>query len=129
MSKKRNKKKPVVDRRFGIDGVSFILWSKKIHFIHIVFILVFLYFVWHVTYMSIENRAIEKKGRVIIGVIDDTRKVGGKGIRRCTYHFLVNNKIYEGRVDDDYLNIGDSVEIMFLPDNPSKNRTTKFFER
>lgn len=129
MSKKRNKMKPVVGRRFGIDGASIILWSKKIHFIHIVLILTFLYFVWHVTYMSIETRTIEKNGRVIIGVIDDTRKVGGKGIRRCTYHFFVDNKIYEGRVDDDYLNIGDSIKIMFLPNNPSKNRTIKFFER
>jgi len=129
MSKKRDKRKPVVGRRFGIDGVSIILWSKKIHFIHIVLILTFLYFVWHVTYMSIENRTIEKNGRAIIGVIDDTRKVGGKGIRRCTYHFFVDNKIYEGRVDDDYLNIGDSIEIVFLPNNPSKNRTTNFFEK
>jgi hypothetical protein len=79
--------------------------------------------------MSIENRAIEKNGRVIIGVIDDTRKVGGKGIRRCTYHFRMDNVKYEGSVDDDYLNVGDSIEIMFLPNDPSKNRATKNLER
>ncbi len=88
-----------------------------------------MYFICHGTYISIENRAIEKYGRVIIGVIDDTRKVGSKGIRRCTYLFRPDNVEYEGSVDDDYLNIGDSIEIKFLPSDPSKNRAIKFFDR
>ena len=96
MREKGNNRKPSVDKRFGIDGVSIILWSKKIHFIHIAMILIFFYFIWHVTMVTIENQSIEKNGRVIIGVIDDTRKVGGKGIRRCTYHFTIGNLRYEG---------------------------------
>jgi hypothetical protein len=129
MSEKGNKRKPIVDKRFGIYGVSIILWSKKIHFIHIAMILILFYFTWHVTTGTLEKQSIEKNGRVIIGVIDDTRKVGGKGIRRCTYHFTVGNLRYEGSVDDDYFNVGDSIEIKFLPIDPSKNRAVKWLQK
>jgi hypothetical protein len=129
MSKKRYKNKQIIDKKFGFEGLYILLWAKRIHFIHVVLVLVVFYFVWHVTIISLENNDIKKNGQILMGVIDDTRKVGGKGIRRCSYHFTTMDKRFEGFIDDDYLKVGDSIEIMFLNNNPTKNRPTKFFER
>ena len=129
MSTKRNIKKKIIDKKFGFEGPYILLWTKRIHFIHVLFVLVAVYFVWHVTGISLENRDIKKNGQIIMGVIDDTRKVGGKGIRRCSYHFTIEDKRFEGSIDDDYLKVGDSIEIMYLNNNPTKNRPTKFFKR
>ena len=129
MSKKRNNNKQIIDKKFGFEGPYILLWTKRIHFIHVVLVLVVVYFVWHVAGNSLENRDIKKNGQIIMGVIDDTRKVGGKGIRRCSYHFTTEDKRFEGSIDDDYLKVGDSIEIMYLNNNPSKNRPTKFFMR
>jgi hypothetical protein len=129
MSKRRKKKKPVIDKKFGVEGAYVLLWAKRIPYTRIILIIVVLLFIWRVSVVSFENRDIKKNGRVIIGVIDDTRKVGGKGIRRCTYRFSTHNGKYGGWVDDDYLNVGDSIEIMYLPNDPFKNRAVKFFKR
>ncbi len=116
-------------KKFGIDGGNLILLSRKIHFLHVAMILIALYFIWHVAVKTMESDSIGKNGKNIIGVIDDTRKVGGKGIRRCTYYFIVGKIKYEGSIDDDYLSVGDSIKIRYLPTDPSKNRAIKWFQR
>lgn len=115
--------------KFGFEGSSIILWSKKISFIGIFFIGIFFYFVIVVIRNEIENNDLKKYGIETIAIVTDVRKVGSKGVIRCTYSFKVNNLNYIGNVDDDYYNTGDTIQVIYLMKRPDINRDKKIFEQ
>jgi hypothetical protein len=95
----------------------------------VVLLLVIAWFIIIVVKKGKTNTQVYQKGEITKAIIIDKRRVGGKGIERCTYSFLYNNIKYEGWVNDDDFKIGDTIQILFLKENPEINRSKKFIDR
>jgi hypothetical protein len=92
-----------------------------------------LFVIIFIIYLTIRNNSnitdLKEKGKTTIGYIYDVRSVGSKGTIRCFYRFKINNyNYYEGFYDDDNLKKYDSLQIIYLPDNPKKNQAKKFVD-
>ena len=122
--KKKNK-----NINLGIDGIFIIIRNKKNNIFLIVIFVVLINFLVVSIGKTIDNKKLAKQGVETIGVISDVREVGSKGIIRCTYEFKVHNNTYIGSVDDDDLGNGDTIRIIYLEDNPKKNRARKFINQ
>ena len=106
-----------------------ILWNRKISLIWIILIGIVIHFVIVVIRNEIDNNDLEKNGIETSAIVTDVRKVGSKGVIRCTYTFEVKSLKYSGSVDDDYYKTGDSIKILYLDKNPEINRDKKFLEK
>ena len=95
----------------------------------VVLLIIIACFIFAVTKKSMTNKKVYKKGEITYAIVNDTRKVGGNGVRKCTYLFTYNEIKYEGWVYDDTYKIGDTIKIMFLKDNPKINDDYKFLQR
>ena len=115
--------------KIGFEGSSIILWKRKISLIWIILIGVVINFVIVVIRNEIDNNNLKKNGIETIAIVTDVRKVGSKGVIRCTYTFDVNNLIYIGSVDDDYYKTGDTIQILYLKGKPEINRDKKFLKK
>ncbi len=115
--------------KFGFKGGSIILWNRKISILWVILAVFFFYFLYVSVEKTIENSNLNKKGIETTAVVRDVRKVGSKGVIRCTYTFEVKSLKYSGSVDDDYYKIGDSIRIIYLEKNPEINRDKKFLEK
>ncbi|KAF0131672.1 MAG: hypothetical protein FD155_196 [Bacteroidetes bacterium] len=115
--------------KFGFEGSSIILWNKKVSIIWIILIGIVIHFVIVVIGNEIDNNDLKKNGIETSAIVTDVRKVGSKGVIRCTYTFEVNNLIYTGNVDDDYYEIGDTIQVLYLKRIPEINRDKKFLEK
>jgi hypothetical protein len=115
--------------KFGFEGSSIILWNRKISLIWIILIGIVIHFVIVVIRNEIDNNDLEKNGIETSAIVTDVRKVGSKGVIRCTYTFEVKSLKYSGSVDDDYYKTGDSIKILYLDKNPEINRDKKFLEK
>jgi len=115
--------------KFGFEGGSIILWNKKISLIWIILIGIVIHFVIVVIQNEIDNNDLNRIGIETSAIVTDVRKVGSKGVIRCTYTFEVKSLKYSGSVDDDYYKIGDSIRIIYLEKNLEINRDKKFLEK
>ena len=95
----------------------------------IVLLIVIAWFIFTVVKKGNINKQVYQKGEMAKAIVIDKRRVGGKGIERCTYSFSFNGISYEGWVDDDYYKVGDTIQILFLKENPEINRGKKFLDR
>jgi hypothetical protein len=80
------------------------------------------FFLYNAAVKTYQNYTLAKNGTSTVGVVVDVRNVGGKGIRRCSYVFRVSNDKYTGKVDDDVLELGDSLTVIYMVNNPEVNR-------
>ena len=115
--------------KFGFEGSSIILWNRNISILWIILAGLFIYFLYVSIEKTIENSKLNKKGIETSAIVTDVRKVGSKGVIRCTYTFEVKSLKYSGSVDDDYYKTGDSIRILYLEKNPEINRDKKFLEK
>lgn len=115
--------------KFGFEGGSIILWNKKISLIWIILMGIVIHFIIVVIQNEIDNNGLNRIGIETIAIVKDVRKVGSKGVIRCTYTFRANNLIYTGSVGDDYYKTGDTIQILYLKKNPEVNRDKKFFDK
>jgi hypothetical protein len=112
--------------KFGLKGGSIILWNKKISISWIVLAGLVVYFLYVSIGKTFDNNNLVKNGIETNAIISNVRKVGSKGITRCTYTFEVNNFLYTGNVDDDYYETGDTIQVLYLKIKPEINRDKKF---
>lgn len=98
------------------------LGKKNIHFIHLILMGFGLFVIIYGSIGSVESAYIAKVGIETEGEIIDVRKVGSKGNREFYYQFSHNNRIYKGRTLYLSKKVGDKVSILFIADNPQKNR-------
>ncbi|MDD2965243.1 MAG: hypothetical protein PHU33_14940 [Bacteroidales bacterium] len=115
--------------KFGFEGGSIILWNKKISLIWIILIGIVLHFIIVVIQNEIDNNDLNRIGIETSAIVKDVRKIGSKGVIRCSYTFRVNNLIYTGSVDDDYYKTGDTIQILYLKKSPEVNRDKKFLDK
>lgn len=113
---------------FGFEGSYLILWSRKVSIFWIFFALLVIHFLYVSIGKTIDNSELQKKGIVTNATITDVRKVGSKGIIRCSYTFEVNSFVYSGSVDDDY-KLGDTIQVLYLMENPAINRDRNFLKK
>lgn len=89
---------------------------------NIILILVLLYLLYEVIVNTKNNFKIKDKGVSIKAIVVDSYKVGGKGKVNTCYEFYISNVKFEScRVADKLYNIGDSIEIIYIPDSPQNN--------
>jgi hypothetical protein len=80
------------------------------------------FLLYHSVIATYNSETLSKSGIAATAVVVDVRRVGGKGIRRCTYSFEIDNAVHTGKIDDDTLDLGDSVRILYIPKNPEVNK-------
>lgn len=95
----------------------------------VILLVVIAWFVYTGTKKTKTNNNLYQKGEITKAIVIDKRRVGGKGIERCTYSFSYSGVRYEGWVDDDYYKVGDTIQILFLKDKPEINGDKKFLDR
>lgn len=95
----------------------------------VVLLIVILWFLFTVVKKTKINSNLYKNGEITNAIVTNTKKVGGKGIFRCTYFFSINGVKYEGWVDDDFYKVGDTIQIFFLKNNPKINGDKRFLEK
>ena len=71
---------------------------------------------------------LKENGKQTKAYLYEVKGVGSKGTIRGFYRFEINNNLYEGFYDNDKLMKYDSIDIIYLPDNPERNQAKKFVE-
>ncbi len=117
MKKNINKGKLKTSRIMYIN-----ILGRSIHFFHLVLIGFGLFAVGYIAIGSIESAYLAKNGIFTKGVITDIRKSGSKGVKDYYYKFNYNGIEYSNSTLHLSKNIGDTVEVVFIKDNPTKNR-------
>jgi flagellar basal body-associated protein FliL len=94
-----------------------------------VLLIIVVWFIFTVMKKGTINKNLYQNGEITNAIITNTKKVGGKGIIRCSYSFSLNGTRYEGWADNDYYNVGDTIQILFLKEKPEINRDKKFLDK
>lgn len=93
---------------------------------------VLILFICFVTFLVLKNNynndELQKKGKQVKAYIYEVKGVGSKGTIRGFYRFKINNNLYEGFYDNDFLKEHDSIDVIYLPDNPECNQAKQFVE-
>lgn len=71
---------------------------------------------------------LKENGKQIKAYLYEVKRVGSKGTIRGFYRFKINNILYEGFYDNDKLEKYDSIDIIYLPENPERNQVKRFVE-
>ena len=71
---------------------------------------------------------LQENGKQAKAYLYKVKGVGSKGTIRGFYRFVINNNYYEGFYDNENLKEHDSIEIIYLPDNPERNQAKEFVE-
>lgn len=71
---------------------------------------------------------LKENGKQAKAYLYEVKGVGSKGTIRGFYRFEINNNLYEGFYDNDKLMKYDSIDIIYLPDNPERNQAKQFVE-
>jgi hypothetical protein len=71
---------------------------------------------------------LRNDGKQTKAYLYEVKGVGSKGTIRGFYRFEINNNLYEGFYDNDKLMKYDSIDIIYLPDNPERNQAKQFVE-
>lgn len=58
----------------------------------------------------------------------EVKSVGSKGTIRGFYRFEVEGSFYNGFYDDDNLKKYDSIDVIYLPNDPNKNQAKPFVD-
>ncbi len=74
------------------------------------------------------NDELQENGKQAKAYLYKVKGVGSKGTIRGFYRFEINNNYYEGFYDNDKLKEHDSIDIIYLPDNPERNQAKQFLE-
>lgn len=74
------------------------------------------------------NNELQENGKQTKAYLYEVKGVGSKGTIRGFYRFEINNNLYEGFYDNDKLVKYDSIDIIYLPDNPERNQAKQFVE-
>ena len=98
------------------------LFKRKIYLIHLVLIVFILFALIYVTKGSIESANIARNGIITKGVITEIRISGGKGVKDYYYKFMYNGIIYKNYTIHLSKNVGDSVNVLFIKNDPTKNK-------
>lgn len=98
------------------------IFGKRIHFFHLVLISFVLFAVGYIAKGSIESAYLAQNGILTNGVITDIRQSGSKGVEDYYYKFNHNGIYYSNSTIHLSKNIGDTVEVVFIKNNPKKNR-------
>jgi len=69
---------------------------------------------------------LRNDGKQTNAYLYEVKGVGSKGTIRGFYRFEINNNLYEGFYDNDKLMKYDSIDIIYLPDNPERNQAKQF---
>jgi hypothetical protein len=95
---------------------------RHVHFVHLFMICIALLGFVYVLIGSIESAYIAKNGIETKGNITRIAKRGSKGGKVYSYQFSFDNRTYTGKALYLKLDIGDEVDVIFIPKNPNKNR-------
>lgn len=74
------------------------------------------------------NNELQENGKQTKAYLYEVKGVGSKGTIRGFYRFEINNNLYEGFYDNDKLVKYDSIDVIYLPDNPERNQAKQFVE-
>lgn len=96
--------------------------KRNIHFIHFLLMGFGLFAIVYITKGSVESAYIAKVGIETEGEIVNITKRGSKGVEDYYYQFSYNDKTYSGKTLYLSKKVGDKVEVLFIADNPQKNR-------
>lgn len=108
-------------------GNSLELISKyKKSFIWLAIILLMFWYIGIRPEIRISN--LKENGKQTKAYLYEVKGVGAKGTIRGFYRFEINNNLYEGFYDNDKLMKYDSIDIIYLPDNPERNQAKQFVE-
>jgi hypothetical protein len=106
-------------------GVRFINRYKS----SLIWIVIILLLFWYIGIRpEIRISELKKNGKQVTGYLYEVKGVGSKGTIRGFYKFRVNDNLYEGFYDNDELVKYDSIEIIYLPENPELNQAKQFVE-
>ncbi|NLK91626.1 MAG: hypothetical protein GX273_00620 [Bacteroidales bacterium] len=96
--------------------------GRSIHVFHLVLIGFVLFAVGYIAKGSIESVYVAQNGVFTKGVITDIRQSGSKGVEDYYYKFNYNGIEYSNLTLHLSKNVGDTVEVVFIKCNPTKNR-------
>jgi hypothetical protein len=71
---------------------------------------------------------LKENGKQTRAYLYDVKGVGSKRTIRGFYRFEISNNIYEGFYDNDDLKTHDSIDVIYLPNNPERNQAKQFVE-
>jgi hypothetical protein len=103
--------------------------KRNIHFIHLLLIGFGLFVIVYLTKGSVESAYIAKMGMETKGKITNITKRGSKGVEDYYYQFSYNNKTYSGKTLYLSKKIGEELEVLFIADNPQKNKVKERLEK
>ena len=106
-----------------MDAKSSIANRIKGNFVLILFICFIIFLVLR---NNNNNDELQKKGKHAKAYLYKVKGVGSKGTIRGFYRFKINNNYYVGFFDNDNLKEHDSINIIYLPDNPECNQAKQF---
>lgn len=96
--------------------------GRNIHLFHLVLIGFALFSVIYISSGSVLSAYIAKNGIMEKGIITDIIISGSKGVRDYHYRFNYNGIVYSNSTIHLSKSIGDSVNVIFIKEDPSKNR-------
>jgi len=78
-----------------------------------------------ISFFKSQNKLLEEKGIMQKTVVLDRKweyKSKNKNAWHIHYEFEYNGKIYKHKTDNDFFEIGDTITIKFLPENPHNHK-------
>lgn len=99
------------------------------HKSNLIWIAIILLIFWYIGIRpELRISELRNDGKQTKAYLYKVKGVGSKGTIRGFYRFVINNNLYEGFYDNDELIKYDSIDIIYLPDNPKRNQAKKFVE-
>lgn len=102
--------------------------KKEIHIGHLFTICIALTFFVYILIGSIEAAVVAKNGSLTKGVITRITESGSRHVKSYHYRFSYKNKYYSEKALYLSKNVGDEVVILFVKNNPRKNRIKEELE-
>lgn len=104
------------------SGVMYVvIFRRSIHFFHLILIGFVFFAFGFIVKGTIESAYLAQNGILTKGIITDIRQSGSKGVEDYYYNFNYDGKIYSNSTLHLNKHIGDTVEVVFIKDNPTKN--------
>lgn len=95
----------------------------------LIWFVIFLLLFWYLGIRpEIRISEFKQNGKQTKAYLYEVKSVGSKGTTRGFYRFEVNNNLYEGFYDNDKLVKYDSINVIYLPDNPERNQAKQFVD-
>jgi hypothetical protein len=122
---KRNDNKNI---KYSFQVMYLNIFGRSIHFLHVILIGFLLFAFGYIMKGSIESAYIAFNGISTKGIITDIGYSGSKGVEDYYYNFMYNGKVYFNSTIHLSKQIGDSVEVVFIKDDPTQNRLRERLE-